>query len=330
MAGALKGVSGDVFLTVLTSLYVSIANNPAKAAKGEGLLELRRFIVALLPVSKINQVPLQACVHVALSRGGHDTAAAERIAGTLRTAVSHARRIQRQPLKAAQACRYMKAEERSELEGMLGISSPTTTQATTSILHRFFKKAPTSACPKPEQTQRLETPEKTQKLEQQSPCMDPFSPSWRPESWATAASCFGGQRLMTESPKAQGEARSPSTGDKQSLVCAVTAPAPAKASPSPVAKPVKGKGKGKPSRTMMSEKIGRITVSLGEKKSELCFYSREAPLVRRHLTTVEAVACHRSIAVALVRLACSTPIELHELRAVKVRKTEELRQISAT
>jgi hypothetical protein len=74
--------------------------------------------------------------------------------------------------------------------------------------------------------------------------------------------------------------------------------------------------------------IGRLTLSLGATKSEIC-YTSEGEKTRKHLTTIEVSATteHRSLAVALIRLACSTKsCTVADLRAVKAAKVAELKK----
>lgn len=307
----LAGVGAQGLLSVLENAYVGLSKHPAKAADGAALVALACVLTALLKATthaKVLQIPLRAAIHSVLLKAKEDCSrpTVDALVAALKTALSHIRRLCLNDAKNRQAGRWLSVEDRDTLDKLCELAggAPSMPRNT---LYTLFQAG--SAKRKPAETDSF-----------------PVDGAWDPEAFARAASKPGGLRAIAACAEPVQEVQGGGKKRKVEEPAVVETPIvepPADVPEPTLSTPVKA---AKRSAKFASPKLGRVTLSLGALRSEVCYFP-EGTQARSHLMTFHGVPAHRELAAAIVQLACSTEATASELKAIGKAKLDQLRAL---
>jgi hypothetical protein len=338
--------------------YYGLLACPGVAVRASGLLQIYQVLLAVLMFKgKLNQVPLRAALHLLFNRRGvHNIYNTEKIACAMRIAAAHVRRIAINNVKFAQATKSLPIDDVLKIRKLCDMSNatddgsqtllsmwtaqtsaamqddqdvPPTTSASTQDDQGV---PPTTSAPPTQDGQNVPPTTSACKQDDQDVPLgqadDPFAPSWQPGTFAKRAS--KNQRAVADEATPQRVVPSAATensGVKRKVEKPECAGAKGKSSSPGREKPECAGDKGKRPGKFHARGIGRLSLSLGLHKSEICYIADDdVKRTRCHLTTVETIPEHQQLAQALVKLACATNIGVADLRLVKKEKMLELRK----
>jgi hypothetical protein len=305
--------AAQVAATELNEYGLTVVRKPTMAVNAAALLQMILVLQPLLLLGKVCQVPLKLGVHLVLSKQGMlaNEDRCEHIAATLRVALGHVRRIATCVDKRRQACRFLSMEQDSQMKQLCKVAAGESFDESPSKKHTLLDLWATKKTgEKCEATSIAHTDDDTG-----------FSTGFDPSKFAAEASVPGGQRKVageaTRSPVATPLKRQRVKGPE---ILVTPDRVEAEKQPVPVVTTPKVQMRG-----LISPGIGKLYLSLGAKKSEICMIQIGSTR-RQHLLTIESTTTrfHKELATQLVRLATSTEISLDELKAVKTDRLHAL------
>jgi hypothetical protein len=332
----MASVGAPAIVAILQNEYVSLSKQPTKAANGAALVSMAVVLLALLQATekaRVIQIMLRAAYHSVLSRAGEDVSRGrvDLLVMATKTALSHVRRLALNEGKLRQCCRWLSLPERETVEQLCRAAGGTRLPPKNTLITVWAGGRDGSGAKK------RQAPESTEE--------DAFSTGYDLTKFAQAASLPGGLKALAsraEKRKEPAEAECAKKPKHEDIAPAsesaalVPLDAAAEAQPpttvpteveEPLTTPQKESGgRGHRPAKFASPSLGRVSLSLGQLRSEICFVETGSS-TKKHLVTFHGVQSHRQLAASIVELACSSDATAAELREVGRQKLQELREL---